>query len=114
MYQLKLETLPVAIFNGKTSKMGTIQQHEKELERACVAYARGHGWAAWKNEKNGNKGIPDFSFLSHEGNLFMLVEFKRHDGKGRLSPEQKVWRDRFPSVIWVFDDFDDFKEFIGE
>ena len=50
---------------------------ETEIERACRAYARERGWVCWKNEKNGNKGIPDDTFLSPDGMRFLLIEFKK-------------------------------------
>ena len=58
---------------------------EQEFERRCVAEARRQGWTCWKNEHNGLKGIPDYSMLNPDGR-FILVEFKRPDGKGRAAP----------------------------
>lgn len=87
-----------------------MKREELELERACRAYARAKGWAAWKNEKNGCKGIPDDSFL-HPCGAFLLIEFKRdHTQKPR--PEQIKWLDFFSSVAFLVADFDTFKGLI--
>lgn len=84
---------------------------EKEFEKKCINYARQHGWAAWKNENNGNKGIPDYSLLSPSGK-FLLVEFKRPDGTGRLSMEQIHWQQKYPEIIKICYDFDFFQHLI--
>lgn len=70
-----------------------------------MTWARRHGWDAWKNENNGNKGIPDRSFL--KDGRFIMVEFKR-DEKAHIRPEQLTWKRRHPDTvhfIWSFDDF---------
>lgn len=89
-----------------------MEHAERDFEKRCIAMARKEGWSCWKNEKNGNKGIPDFSLLHPDGR-FLLVEFKRPDGGGRLSPMQQVWIDRFPDVVKVIDSLEDFKAAIG-
>lgn len=76
---------------------------EHDFEQHCVAIARAAGWVCWKNEKNGLKGIPDYSMLHPDGR-FLLVEFKRPDGGGRLSSAQKTWLERFPKTAYVVDD----------
>ena len=78
---------------------------EREFEQRCVAEARRQGWTCWKNEHNGLKGIPDYSMLHPDGR-FILVEFKRPDGKGRASPLQLVWLERFPNTVKMVDDWD--------
>ena len=80
---------------------------EQEFERRCVAEARRQGWTCWKNEHNGLKGIPDYSMLNPDGR-FILVEFKRPDGKGRASPLQLVWLERFPNTVKIIYNWDDF------
>lgn len=85
---------------------------ERDFERRCIAEARRQGWACWKNEGNGNKGIPDYSLLNPDGR-FLLVEFKRPDGKGRVSKEQETWRRRFPEVVHVIDSYEGFLQAIG-
>ena len=62
-----------------------MKHEERDLERRCVQLARRHGWDAWKNENNGNKGIPDHSFL--KDGRFVMVEFKR-SATARIRPEQ--------------------------
>lgn len=76
---------------------------EREFEKRCVAMAREHGWTCWKNEHNGLTGIPDYSMLHTDGR-FMLVEFKRPDGKGKVSACQQVWLERFPKTVHIVAD----------
>lgn len=76
---------------------------ELELENKCRAYARTNGWVACKLEKNGNKGVPDDLFISPK-EVCLLVEFKK-DGKQKLRPEQRLWRERFPHIVHVISDF---------
>lgn len=83
---------------------------EKELEQQCVLYARSHGWDAWKNENNGNKGIPDHSFLKRD--VFLMVEFKRPDGTGRISKEQLLWKNRHPHTVHFCNSLEDFKNIL--
>lgn len=83
---------------------------EKELEQQCVLYARAHGWDAWKNENNGNKGIPDHSLLKRD--VFLMVEFKRPDGGGRISKEQLLWKNRHPHTVHFCNSLDNFKEIL--
>lgn len=83
---------------------------EKEIERACVAYARRHGWDAWKNENNGNKGIPDYSFL--KGGRFVMVEFKR-SATARVRPEQLTWLARHPETVFFCHDLETFTKILG-
>lgn len=90
-----------------------MKQEEKQLEQMCRAYARERGWVCWKNEKNGCKGIPDDSFLSPDGSAFFLVEFKKDD-KQMLRPEQKTWRERYPDVVKVVTNFDEFKAILAK
>lgn len=83
-----------------------MKQEELRIERECRAIARANGWAAWKNEKNGNKGIPDDSFLHPDGR-FLLVEFKK-DEQQRPRPEQMMWIKRFPKhvhIVWSVEHF---------
>lgn len=85
---------------------------ERDFERRCVAEARRQGWTCWKNENNGLKGIPDYSMLHHDGR-FLLVEFKRPDGKGRLSAEQRTWLSRFPVTCHVIASYEEFRTLLG-
>lgn len=87
-----------------------MQQKEREIEKECAKIARKRGWVAWKNEKNGNKGIPDHSFLHPDGTFFM-VEFKKDD-KQQLRSEQKIWLERFNKSIFVCSSVDDFLQII--
>lgn len=88
-----------------------MKHDELLLEKQCRAYARSKGWAAWKNEKNGCTGIPDDSFLSPDGSIFLLVEFKKDD-KSPLRHEQKVWKNRYPDVVFIISSLESFKKLI--
>ena len=79
---------------------------ERSIERACIAYARRRGWDCWKNENNGNKGIPDYSLLSPSGR-FVMVEFKR-SASAHIRPEQRVWAARHPDVVFFCHDLETF------
>ena len=82
---------------------------EKQLENRCVAWARAHGWDCWKNENNGNTGIPDHSLL--KGGRFIMVEFKA-SATARIRPEQLTWKQRHPDVVFFCHDFDTFTQII--
>ncbi len=88
-----------------------MQKIELNLERQCRAYARAQGWACWKNENNGNKGIPDDSFLSRDGTRFLLVEFKASP-TSRIRPEQTEWQRRFPDIVHIISDFPAFQRLL--
>lgn len=83
-----------------------MKKEEFELENECRLFARSQGIVCWKNEKNGNKGIPDDSFLLPNGIIF-LVEFKKND-KQKLRPEQKMWLEKYPYTCFLISSFDEF------
>lgn len=85
---------------------------EKNIERACIAYARRRGWDCWKNENNGNKGIPDYSLLSPEGR-FLMVEFKR-SATANVRPEQKRWASRHPETVFFCHDIETFTKILEQ
>lgn len=87
-----------------------MQHLETQLEKQCRTYARLKGCVCWKNEKNGNKGIPDDSFLTPDGRFFM-VEFKK-DAKAYIRPEQITWKNKFPTIVNFVSSFEDFKELL--
>ena len=60
------------------------------LEQECCNIARQKGLVAVKLEKNKHKGIPDYMFIQ-EGGKCLFVEFKRPDGGGVISDEQRFW-----------------------
>ena len=82
---------------------------ERKLEIACCTYARGRGIIAVKLEKNAHKGIPDYMFIA-EGGTTMFVEFKRPDGRGVVSNEQKYWAKFLGYSHKFIDNFEDFKK----
>ena len=85
-------------------------KQEKDLEKQCVLLARAHGWDAWKNENNGNKGIPDYSFL--RGGRFVMVEFKR-SATARIRPEQLTWAARHQETVFFCHDIETFTKILG-
>ena len=96
----------------ETKNISSTMKHiETEIERACRAYARARGWTCWKNEKNGNKGIPDDTFLSPDGMRFFLIEFKK-DEKAYIRPEQWTWKNRYPNVVFFVSSLDQFKKIL--
>lgn len=102
-------TLPPTV--GDIERAQWRRRKEHEFERECVKLARMNGWDCWKNENNGNKGIPDYSFLKN--GQFVMVEFKREDGGGRISPAQWKWKHRHPSNVYFCDNIEEFKRIIG-
>ena len=89
-----------------------MKHDEQDLERQCCALAREQGWAAWKNEANGNKGIPDASFL-HPSGVFFMVEFK--NGKiSRISREQQIWAQKFARSVFFCHNLEEFLRVIKE
>ena len=82
---------------------------ERKLEIDCCTYARQRGIIAVKLEKNSHKGIPDYMFIA-EGGIVMFVEFKRPDGKGVISGEQRCWAEFLGYSHRFIDSFDKFKE----
>lgn len=88
-----------------------MKHDEFALEKECLDIARRHGWVCWKNEKNGNKGIPDDSLLNPDGRFF-LIEFKK-DEHQRLRPEQVLWSRRFPNIVHRIDSKVAFCDLLG-
>ena len=86
-----------------------MQKIELNIERQCRAYARAQGWVCWKNEKNGNKGIPDDTFLSPDGKRFFLIEFKKNE-KAYIRPEQLTWQNRYPNIVFFVSSLDQLKK----
>jgi hypothetical protein len=86
---------------------------ERKLEIACCTYARKRGIIAVKLEKNAHKGIPDYMFIE-EGGRTMFVEFKRPDGRGVISNEQKYWAEFLGYSHGFIDNFEDFRERLDE
>lgn len=82
---------------------------EKKLEDRCVAWARAHGWDCWKNENNGNKGIPDYSLL--KDGRFVMVEFKASE-TARIRPEQVRWKERHSDMVFFCHDFETFTQIL--
>jgi hypothetical protein len=67
-----------------------MKKSELILEQECCNIARQKGLVAVKLEKNKHKGIPDYMFIQ-EGGKCLFVEFKRPDGGGIVSGEQRFW-----------------------
>ena len=82
---------------------------ERKLEIDCCTYARQRGIIAVKLQKNSHKGIPDYMFIA-EGGATMFVEFKRPDGKGVISDEQRYWAKFLGYSHRFIDNFEEFKD----
>lgn len=67
-----------------------MKKSELILEQNCCNIARQNGIVAVKLEKNKHKGIPDYMFIQ-KGGKCLFVEFKRPDGGGVVSEEQRFW-----------------------
>lgn len=89
-----------------------MKQEEKELENKCRIFARTKGWTAAKMEKNGHKGMPDDVFISPYGKC-LFVEFKK-DKDAFIRPEQHIWEKRYPNLVTICYDFEDFKKLIEQ
>ena len=61
--------------------------NERNFQRKCIAAARANGWLAYKFASPAHRGVPDCVFIKNSEVVF--VEFKRPDGKGKLSPLQE-------------------------
>lgn len=88
-----------------------MQHKELDFEKECRAIARTQGWIACKLEKNGNKGIPDDLFISPDGRC-VLIEFKK-DTHQRPRPEQRLWLQRYPTLVHLVGDRDQFLNALG-
>lgn len=88
-----------------------MKNDEHKLENECKIIARKHGCLVWKNHPDGLKGIPDLSVLTNKG-VFMFVELKTTHGK--LSPEQKTWRETFPNIFHIIRNTQEFEQLILE
>jgi len=86
---------------------------ERKLEIDCCTYARKRGIIAVKLGRNAHKGIPDYMFIA-EGGRAMFVEFKRPDGRGVVSSEQKYWAEFLGYSHRFIDNFEDFKKRLDE
>lgn len=93
--------------------MAKIKNKEAALENECCRWARGLGLAAVKLEKNGNTGIPDCVIIA-EGGRTLFVEFKRPDGRGVVSDEQRFWARFLGNGGVIVDNVWEFKEIVME
>lgn len=81
------------------------------LEQQCCNIARQKGLVAVKLEKNKHKGIPDYMFIQ-EGGKCLFVEFKRPDGGGVVSDEQRFWAKFLGYSHRFIDDVEEFEHTI--
>jgi len=86
---------------------------ETELEKACCLIARQYGLAAVKIEKVGHVGIPDRLFVQQGGKI-LFVEFKRPDGKGLATREQRTWSEYLGEAHRFIDNAQEFYQCICE
>lgn len=90
-----------------------MNKSEKKLENDCCQMARAKGLAAVKLEKNGHKGIPDRLFINRGGQS-IFVEFKRPDGGGIVSQEQKVWAEFIGESHFFCSSVEEFQQILEE
>ena len=81
------------------------------LEQECCNIARQKGLVAVKLEKNKHKGIPDYMLIQECGKC-LFVEFKRPDGGGVASGEQRFWAKFLGYSHRFIDDAEDFERVI--
>lgn len=67
---------------------------EEKFKKNCLEKIRKLGILAVIMEKNSHSGIPDVACFGKNGR-FLLLEFKRPDGKGIASEEQLFWIEYF-------------------
>lgn len=82
---------------------------EKDIQKACVDWARGRGWWARKFSSPANRSVPDYLF-SRMGRLKLAVEFK---APGKTSTPAQIEEQEDMSeagwTVWEIDDIDRFK-----
>ena len=88
-----------------------MNKSEKKLENDCCKIARQKGLAAFKLEKNGHVGIPDREFMMRGGQS-IYVEFKRPDGSGIVSQEQKVWAEFIGNYHFFCSSVEEFQQIL--
>ena len=85
---------------------------EKDLQTACVRYARGRGWFARRYKGPGRRAHPDY-FFAHRGQA-LWVEFKLPGNE----PTDLQWAEiremqSHRLTVLVIDDIDDFKAILA-
>ena len=90
-----------------------MNKSEKKLENDCCMIARAKGLAAFKLEGTRHKGIPDREFMMRGGQS-IYVEFKRPDGRGIVSPEQKVWAEFIGNPHFFCSSVEEFKQILAK
>lgn len=82
---------------------------EKDIEMACVRYAKKFGMMSYKMQTKGVRGWPDRSFYGPDG-IHFLVEFKQ-PGK-KPTPQQVAIIESLTKMghdVWVIDDAASFR-----
>jgi hypothetical protein len=85
---------------------------EKDLQTACVRWARAEGWFARRFKAPGRRSHPDYLFA--RGGVVVFVEFKR-SGNVPTALQFKEHCDMLAAgltVVWV-DNSDDFKAILA-
>lgn len=117
---------------GKPKKLFDPAQDEDHLQRQIVAKMRAHGafviltdavgpalkfisdqkrrmgFISWSKARGWEKGVPDLVCV-WKGNILFL-ELKTPTGKGKLSPEQIVWKNRIISAGYEYACWNTLKE----
>ena len=90
-----------------------MNKSEKKLENDCCMIARAKGLAAFKLEGIRHVGIPDREFMMRGGQS-IYVEFKRPDGRGIVSPEQKAWAEFIGNPHFFCSSVEEFKQILAK
>ena len=90
-----------------------MNKSEKKLENDCCMIARAKGLAAFKLEGTRHKGIPDREFMMRGGQS-IYVEFKRPDGGGIVSPQQKVWAEFIGNSHFFCSSVEEFQQILAK
>lgn len=89
--------------------------NERNFQRKCIAAAKENGWLAYKFASPAHRGVPDVIFIKDFDVVF--VEFKRPDGKGKLTKlqEHTIKDMRFHGArVQVIDSWEDFYAYFIE
>ena len=67
----------------------TAPRTEGELQKWFVKELRKEGYLVYKFSSPAKRGVPDLLIIDYDGDAF-FVEMKHPNGKGKISPLQKV------------------------
>lgn len=84
---------------------------ERDIQKACVEWARKHGWWARKFSSPANRSVPDYLFA--KGDDKFAVEFKKPGGKATEAQLEEIKFMREAGWdVYVIDDIEQFKALV--